>query len=93
MKCKDCLNYDGEYKDYSTCKLRNVLLRKDVSGVEQKCAYFNADMTQAPVCYSCKYFLGGADWGLACKKNYYKLCHALDPKCEEYELKGSVGNE
>jgi len=90
MKCKDCLNYNGEYNNYFTCKLSNVLLRNDITDVEKRCAYFNKDMTKEQVCYSCKYFLGGGDWGLACEKHYYNLCHATDSKCEDYEQKGGA---
>ena len=44
------------------------------------------DMSEEDICFNCKHFIGGGDWGLACAKHYHRLPRALDKMCEDGEF-------
>ena len=40
------------------------------------------------ICYNCKHWIGGGDWGLSCAKNYYNCStNGFDEVCEQFERK------
>jgi hypothetical protein len=51
------------------------------------CDYHNKDIAQEKICLNCEYYLGGGDWGLACKADYYKLPSSTSEACEKFKRK------
>jgi len=82
LLCKDCRYYNGEVSigkfNAHSCRLTNIIL------LGTGCDLKNKNISKEKICYNCKYFLGGNDWGLSCGKNYYKLVGAFDESCEEF---------
>ena len=89
MECKDCkYNYmttialiDEEYKGYS-CSITHRLGTKSCN--------INNDneVEDMDICYNCKHWLGGGDWGLSCRKNYYMATtDGFNEVCEQFERK------
>ena len=69
------------------CELTNTIM---VSKSAETCKFYNRDISDLLVCFNCKYFGGGADWGLACSKHYHMLPQALDDMCEDAEWRNQV---
>lgn len=82
MKCKDCKYY--EKGTYGCCTLTCVVVNANEENV---CPYYNKDLSSYDICYNCKYYIGGGDWGLFCshKDKYHHLGHFSDNPCEMYE--------
>lgn len=90
MFCENCKYYkvdnfvfDG--KEYTNCMC-------DITHVvnPQACTYFtdNEKVKDMNICYNCKYWYGGGDWGLSCEKNYYNCStNGFDEVCELFERK------
>ena len=68
------------------CELTNKIFTKD-DVRKNGCKYHNVDLSQEKICFNCKCFLGGSDWGLACAKHYHRLPNALSKACEEFDSK------
>ena len=51
------------------------------------CEYHNKDISQEKICLNCEHYLGGGDWGLACKADYYKLPSSTDEACGKFKRK------
>ena len=86
--CKNC-NYceledmkfpDGHKRPIHHCKLTNTLRNPNAS-----CEYYNKDISDLDMCYNCKHYIGGGDWGLSCRKDYYKLVQFNSKTCEHFE--------
>lgn len=87
MKCKDCKYYkvdnfffDGkEYTNYTCeithrCNPKSCIIKND------------ENIIYMDICYNCKYWIGGGDFGLSCKKNYYHCsANGFDKACEQFE--------
>lgn len=77
MKCQECkYSFEGDI-----CK---ITYRCCVTS----CDYITNDneVENMLICYNCKYWLGGGDWGLSCSKNYYKCSsNGFDKACKEFE--------
>ena len=42
----------------------------------------------ADICYNCKHWIGGGDWGLSCRKDYYNTSsNGFNKACEKFERK------
>ena len=88
MECKDCRYYkvsDVIQGDKSftmnSCEIAHVLNTKS-------CTYIASDVEveDMDICYNCKYWLGGGDWGLSCQKNYLNCsANGFDEACEQFE--------
>lgn len=74
----------GFGRPFCFCELTNHVLVRDVGST---CEYYNKDMSSEKMCYSCKHFLGGTDWGLSCAKQYNVIVCGLDRACDLYEAK------
>lgn len=92
-KCKDCryalsgaINLKKNPVTITTCTLTSVVVLADK---ENECPCFNLDLTPYDICYNCKYYLGGGDWGLFCSHEdmYHHLGKFSDDPCERYEKK------
>ncbi len=86
IKCKSCKYYAGEFafgrrSVAHCCKLYKELL--DGGG----CELYNKDISSMKICFTCKHYLGGGDWGLSCAADYYTLTGALNKACDKYEEK------
>ena len=57
------------------------------------CKFHNRDISQEKICLNCEHYLGGGDWGLACKANYYKLPGPTSEACGEYIRRGDCIEE
>ena len=88
-KCKDCkYAQDGGYAiadmRYCTCTLTRRVKNENT---ESECNYFNRDLSGYDICYNCKYYIGGGDWGLFCSHSdmYHHLGKFSDEPCGRYE--------
>ena len=80
MNCKDCKYhfYEGQL---SVCKIAN-------RGNIKSCTFITDDeeVESMKICYNCKHWIGGGDWGLSCRKNYYNCSsNGFDKACEQFE--------
>lgn len=91
MKCKDCKyceisNFKFQGKSYSNacCLLSHYAIKPNV---KHNCKCFNIDLSEYDICYNCKYYSGGGDWGLFCshKDMYHHLGTFNDKPCKYYE--------
>ncbi len=92
-KCKDCkyfesgsFEFNGKHYTTAACTLSHLVVVPDK---EINCAYFNADLSSENICYNCRYYIGGGDWGLFCshKDKYHHLGKFNDEACEDFERK------
>lgn len=86
--CENCIHFSEHFnigkQECVACELTSRVLK---SKNAETCKLYNVDISEETVCFNCKYFLGGGDWGLACSKDYYSLPKALDQMCEDGEFK------
>lgn len=93
MKCKDCRYSSDDVYEIAgekccTCSLtRRVMYVYKESEVE--CSCYNRDLSEYDICYNCKYYIGGGDWGLFCshKDKYHHLGKFSDEPCRYYARK------
>ena len=90
MKCKDC-----KYHNTSTTSIKNrpvTISCCDLtshivnSEAETACEFHNKDLSKSKICYNCKFYVGGHDWGLFCSHTtkYHHLGRFNDPACEYF---------
>lgn len=89
MKCKDCmyavsLAFTSGAFNYACCTLTRRIVNPET---EVRCNCFNRDLSEYNICYNCKYYIGGGDWGLFCEKHYHHLGKFNDDPCKDYEKK------
>lgn len=90
MECKYC-HY---------CKEANIQLKTgmyisnscDITHTLNKksCDYIisDAEVEDMNICYNCKHWIGGGDWGLSCRKDYYiTSTNGFNEACEQSERK------
>lgn len=83
LKCKDCryfinlINFCGEIA--VNCMLTHTIV------LGTGCDLKNVDISDEKICFNCKHYLGGNDWGLSCAKEYHKLVDAFDEACKNFE--------
>ena len=91
--CKDCrYSYTTSFEaknntvTITVCTLTNIIVIPDK---ENYCECFNRDLSKYDICYNCKYYRGGRDWGLFCAhdKMYHHLGNFSDYPCDYYERK------
>ena len=86
--CKYCHIGNMQTKEKSVeigcCSLTHHVIKPDV---ESDCKCFNKDLSEYDICYNCKYYGGGGDWGLFCshKDMYHHLGKFSDAPCKRYE--------
>lgn len=91
IKCRDC-KYCQMYKEsIGTCTLTRSVVDADKG---HSCTCYNRDLSKYAICYNCKYYIGGGDWGLFCshKDMYHHLGKFCDDPCEKYEKKPEDGS-
>lgn len=81
MFCKDC-KYKYKTADGDTfCEITHLLYTKS-------CDYIDNDsqVVAMNICYNCKHWIGGGDWGLSCRKDYYNTStNGFREVCEHFE--------
>ena len=87
-KCIDC-QYATKYQTNVCCSLTSYVMS---SHKEHDCNCFNLDLSKYDICYNCKYYIGGTDWGLFCSHDdmYNHLGKFNDEPCERYIKKDEV---
>lgn len=89
-KCRDCQygqintwNMKDKLIEVCCCELTRTCMEPDV---EHDCGCFNADLSEYDICYNCKYYRGGGDWGLFCSHEnmYHHLGKFNDEPCGYY---------
>ena len=85
--CENCSHFKENVvfcnRNCVVCELTNTIM---VNESAQSCNLYNKDMSEEDICFNCKHFIGGGDWGLACAKHYHRLPRALDKMCEDGEF-------
>ncbi len=83
-KCCDCKYYQKWRDEYGSCSLTHHIVHREV---DRDCSCFNRDLSEYDICYNCKYYGGGHDWGLFCshKEKYHHLGKFNDNPCEFYQ--------
>lgn len=88
-KCIDCkYSQDSGFEIAGTMCCICALTRRVIhANVESECNCFNRDLSTYDICYNCKYYIGGGDWGLFCshKDMYHHLGKYFDKPCKRYE--------
>ena len=85
MSCKECKYYQGKIEILTKTFHKCALIPIVVNG--EKCPLYNVDLSNIKICYNCKHYLGGYDWGLSCAKHYHRLTEALKDACNDFEKK------
>ena len=87
MECKNC-KYLRELKSRFTNSMCDVTHR--VNPVS--CSLVSDEIVERlPICYNCKHWHGGGDWGLSCAKNYYNCSvNGFDEACGQFERKSTT---
>lgn len=90
-KCRDCkyvqiseYQTKGKTVEMALCTLTRTVMNPDAEG---DCDCFNRDLSDYDICYNCKYYRGGGDWGLFCSHRdmYHHLGKFNDNPCKYYE--------
>lgn len=63
------------------CNLKN----RGFTTLPENCEYKNKDVSEMKICRNCSNFLGGGDWGLSCKANYYTITQPMNVACEQFD--------
>lgn len=83
MKCIDCKYYHSYKENIGTCTLTRLVVN---SNKDHNCHCWNRDLSEYDICYNCKHYIGGGDWGLFCshKDMYHHLGKFNDRACERF---------
>lgn len=84
MKCENCrFNKEMDYGIVKNiCKITNVRNRTDCSLSSDE------DVNKMEICFNCKHWFGGGDWGLSCAVDYYNCSsNGFERACEKFERK------
>lgn len=76
MQCKNCKHYN---KNKRICQIIHKC--HTIS-----CNLENDNIEDMKICYNCKHWIGGGDWGLSCKKDYYNCStNGFNEGCKDFE--------
>ena len=96
-KCIDCQYSHHEVYEIvgvecCTCSLTRRVMN---ANAESECNCYNRDLSKYDICYNCKYYIGGGDWGLFCshKDMYHHLGKFSDEPCKRYERRSNNDND
>lgn len=83
MNCKDC-KYKYKTADGDTfCEITHLLYTKSCNYIDN-----DSQVVAMNICYNCKHWIGGGDWGLSCRKDYYNTStNGFREVCEHFERK------
>lgn len=86
MECKNCQYYIDDHNEF----FRTMMCSISHRWKPESCDYIvdDEEVENMNICYSCKYWLGGGDWGLSCQKDYYNCsANGFDKACDKFERK------
>lgn len=83
MKCAKCRYIQRSIYGYGCCELTRAVVNPEK---EHECPYHNKDLSGYDICYNCRYYGGGGDWGLFCShpEQYHHLGKFDDEPCRYY---------
>lgn len=87
MECKNCkyLYKDTGWSTVNVCRITNKVNPISCTIENDK------DVERLHICYNCKHWYGGGDWGLSCAKNYYNCSvNGFDEACDQFERKSTT---
>ena len=78
MECSNC-KFNNSDTLYSSCNITHLVNPKG-------CTYEYSPTKK--ICYNCKHWIGGGDFGLTCAKYYYKAyTNGFTSACNDFELR------
>ena len=84
MECKDCKYYEDDHNEFFRTMMCKISHRWKPESCT--CITSGAEVEDMDICYNCKYWHGGGDWGLSCEKDYYNCSvNGFDKACEQFE--------
>ena len=84
MECKNCKYYKDDHNEF----FRTMMCKISHIWKPESCDYITSDgeVDNMEICYNCKSWLGGGDFGLSCQKKYYHCsANGFDEACEQFE--------
>lgn len=90
MNCTECKYYssqsvsygDGAISQLNMCEITHVC---NPNGCQLKS---DQDVSNMNICYNCENWIGGGDWGLSCRANYYDCnSNGFEAACEKFVKK------
>lgn len=81
MRCEEC-EYCKRYPDnFLMCDVSHIVNPKS-------CSFNVAGIRDMKICYNCKDWIGGGDWGLTCVSDYYMTDNnGFRTACERFKKK------
>lgn len=89
MECVNCKYKVDVGDDDMCCDITHRVLTHPTFGtLITGCNYDEKykDIESARICYNCKHWIGGGDWGLSCKLDYYRCTTDGFDTCERFEV-------
>lgn len=87
MNCNECefcltVNNDAYEEPYKVCRINNHIINNNTT-----CHLMSGEkLEDMNICFNCKYWMGGGDFGLSCHKNYYiSSCNGFDKACKDFD--------
>lgn len=99
--CETCCHKCGEHtetmfgKTFQAVECRifhNRIFTSDMVKANG-CEYRDKDISQEKICLNCEHYLGGGDWGLACRADYYRLPDSTSEACGKFKRKAANNND
>lgn len=84
MECINCKYFwmGSETFPHDVCDITHICNPKSCNLASDE------EVKSMDICYNCKYWYGGGDWGLSCEKNYYNCsANGFDKACDQFERK------
>ena len=90
MECKNC-KYLYESRGWSSGYVCSITHQYNPTS----CSITSDEYVKyMDICYNCKHWYGGGDWGLSCAKNYYDCSsNGFRKACEQFERKSDIKME
>ena len=83
MTCVSCVHsysFTVDGKTSTVCRLRGYWCNP--------CELYNKDVSDMNVCYNCKNYLKGTEYGESCDADFYTLTTPLSSACRHFVKKG-----
>ena len=91
MKCGECkyrmtkINMSGVKFDMCAIENFSIDVLSRIGITEFSCA---DDIENMRICFNCAHWIGGGDWGLSCRKDYYiATANGFKEACKLFERK------
>ena len=87
MNCIDCKYYKQENVSYGSGNISLLKTCDIVHAVNPKSCSLESDsyVDDMNICYNCENWIGGGDWGLSCKVDYYNCnSNGFEVACDKF---------